>query len=122
MACSNHKWDIGMSQNSPGFVLSGRLLLICGRAHCKFLDDKLSMDNTINRTIRTIYRLLKNKGLSPIIHEFEAYDNYLCSMGVNSEVYDPTAIDNIKYTRLNAPYKAVMNLSRTILANYKAES
>lgn len=80
------------------------------------------MDNTINRVIRSIYIILKSKGLSSLVAEFEAYDKYLCSMGVGAEAVDVHEIDDIRYTRLSAPYKPVMELSRTILANHKAES
>ena len=90
------------------------------RFYCSY--KKLSMDNTINRVIRSIYIILKSKGLSSLVAEFEAYDKYLCSMGVGAEVVDIHEIDDIRYTRLSAPYKPVMELSRTILANHKAES
>lgn len=90
------------------------------RFYCSY--KKLSMNNTINRVIRSIYIILKNKGLSSLVAEFEAYDKYLCSMGVGAEVVDIHEIDDIRYTRLSAPYKPVMELSRTILANHKAES
>lgn len=90
------------------------------RFYCSY--KKLSMDNTINRVIRSIYIILKSKGLSSLVAEFEAYDKYLCSMGVGAEVVDVHEIDDIRYTRLSAPYKPVMELSRTILANHKAES
>lgn len=88
--------------------------------YCSY--KKLSMDNTINRTIRTIYGLLKREGLSSIIGEFEAYDKYLLSMGVNHEINDTQEIDNINYTRLSSPYKPVMELSRIILTNYNTKS
>lgn len=90
------------------------------RFYCSY--KKFSMDNTINRTIRAVYDILKNKGASPVVSEFEAYDKYLCSMGVRSDIDDISSIDCIRYTRMNAPYQPVMNLSRTILENYKAES
>ena len=90
------------------------------RFYCSY--KKLSMDNTINRVIRSIYIILKSKGLSSLVAEFEAYDKYLCSMGVGAKVVDVHEIDDIRYTRLSAPYKPVMELSRTILANHKAES
>ena len=51
------------------------------------------MDNTINRVIRSIYIILKSKGLSSLVAEFEAYDKYLCSMGVGAEVVDVHEID-----------------------------
>ena len=43
-------------------------------------------------------------------------------MGVDSAAPDIHEIDNIRYTRLNAPYKPVMELCRTILSNHIAES
>ena len=90
------------------------------RFYCSY--KKLSMDNTINRTIRTVYSALKTKSVSSIIAEFEAYDKYLESMGVKASITDVKEIENIHYTRLSEPYKPVMELSRTILSNFKAES
>ena len=80
------------------------------------------MGGWISSVFSTIYNLLKNKGLSSLVAEFEAYDKYLSSMSVSSGIMDVHEIDDIRYTRLNAPYKPVMELSRTILANHKAES
>lgn len=90
------------------------------RFYCSY--KKLSMDNTINRTIRSVYSTLKTKSVSSIIGEFEAYDKYLESMGVQKTITDVKEIENIHYTRLSEPYKPVMELSKTILSNYKAES
>lgn len=90
------------------------------RFYCEY--KVLSMDNLINRTIRTIYQILKRKGATSIIGEFEAYDKYLESMGVESIIQDVKEIENVRYTRLNEPYRPVMNLSKTILSNYKAEA
>ena len=95
---------------------------LCDKSHFYCTYKKLSMDNTINRTIRAIYKILKSKRLASLIAEFEAYDKYLCSMGVDSAAPDIHEIDNIRYTRLNAPYKPVMELCRTILSNHIAES
>lgn len=90
------------------------------RFYCTY--KKLSMDNTINRTIRATYQILKSKGASAVVAEFEAYDKYLCSMGVGAELKNISQIDEINYTRLTAPYKSVMGLSKTIMQNFKAEA
>jgi len=95
---------------------------ICDATKFCCVYKKLSMDNSINRTIRVAYKILKKKGLEAIIGEFEAYDKYLDSMGVLSVMDDIKQIDNINYTRLNETYRPVMELSKTILSNYKAET
>ena len=116
-----------LSKNQNSF--RGRLSLakhihhnLCDATKFYCTYKKLSMDNAINRTIRTTYGILKGKGLSALVGEFEAYDKYLCSMGVTADVSDVHEIDHIRYTRLSAPYQPVMHLCRTILANHKAES
>ena len=95
---------------------------ICDATKFYCTYKKLSIDNTINRTIRTVYRILKEKGVSAIINEFEAYDKYLESMGVISFIADINQIENIRYTRIIEPYKPVMELSKMILSNYKSEA
>lgn len=90
------------------------------RFFCSY--KKLTMDNMINRTIRSVYRILKIKGVGFLLAEFEAYDKYLESMGVDSCLEDVKQISTIRYTRLSEPYRPVMALSKTILSNYRAES
>lgn len=88
--------------------------------YCSY--KKLSMDNIINRTIRAVYALLKTKGVSNVIREYEAYDKHLESMGVKASVDDIHEIESIRYNRLSESYKPVMELSKIILSNYKAEA
>lgn len=105
-------------------------LLVSRHIHANLCDaskfyctyKKLTPDTLINRTIRTVYKALKNKGLSPLVKEFEEYDRRLSSMGVGDSVEDIRSIDDILYTRLNYVYKPVMNISRSILSNINAES
>lgn len=78
---------------------------------------KLSMDNTINRSIRHAYRVLKEKELSSIIADMAAFDQRLESFGVKDVVSDPNDIDNIRYTRMNAVYQPVINICKTIIRN-----
>lgn len=94
---------------------------ICNSAlfYCDY--KKLSVDNTINRTIRCVYKYLKIKGLTHLINEFEEYDKKLSSLGVSDNIH-PEEIDNIRYSRMTESYQPVMELSQTILRNIKAES
>ncbi len=87
--------------------------------YCRY--KRLSMDNTINRTIRCTYKFLKEKGLSSLLGEFEEYDKRLMSLGVADEI-DLYAINNVRYTRMTSPYLPVMNLSQSILKNTKVAS
>lgn len=90
------------------------------RFYCSY--QKLSMDNAINQTIRTTYFALKQKGVASLVAEFEAYDKYLESMGVTYLPHKSFNFDSIRYTRLNASYQPVINLSKTILLNISAET
>lgn len=90
------------------------------RFYCSY--KKLSMDNTINKTIRNVYYLLKKRGCATVIGDFEAYDKFLESMGVKAFVESVKGIENIRYTRLSEPYKPVMELSKKILSDRKAEA
>lgn len=95
---------------------------LCDATHFYCTYKKLSMDTIINRTIRASFKVLKDKGASTVVAEFEAYDKYLDSMRVKSFVQDIRQIDDINYTRLTAAYQSVMRVSKTILQNYKAEA
>lgn len=87
--------------------------------YCRY--KKLSMDNTINRTIRCTYKFFKDNGLSSMLSEFEEYDNRMMSLGVSDEI-DLSAIRNVQYTRMTSPYLPIMNLSQYILKNNKVAS
>ena len=78
---------------------------------------KLSMDNTINRAVRHAYRILGDKGLSGILADLSAFDTRLESLGVKDNVPNPKDLDDIRYTRMNAVYKPVVNLCKTIISN-----
>ena len=89
------------------------------RFYCDY--KKLSFDNTINRTIRYTYALLKEKKHDAIIQEFDAYDKRLESFGVNNAEIDVHEIDRIRYNRLTAPYESVMRICMSIINNHNAE-
>lgn len=75
------------------------------------------MDNTINRAVRHAYRILGEKGLSGILADLSAFDTRLESLGVKDNVPNPKDLDDIRYTRMNAVYKPVVNLCKTIISN-----
>jgi 5-methylcytosine-specific restriction enzyme subunit McrC len=87
--------------------------------YCKY--RKLTMDTTINQTIRYTYKLLlrKQKGLSNILKDVAEYDNTLRSFGVQDKEVSLLEIQNIRYSKLNIYYKKVMELSLLII---KSES
>lgn len=84
--------------------------------------SKLSIDNTINRTIRYTMEILREKSVDAIIGEFTNYDKRLEALGVKLCKVYPQEIDSIKYNKLNAIYKGVMNLSRLIISNHQMQS
>lgn len=82
------------------------------RIYCTY--DKLSMDNTINRTVRAVYKTLIAKGLSSVVGEFDEYDKRLAAFGVIDDV-EVDDLQNVNYTRLTEAYKPLMKISAIIL-------
>ena len=66
---------------------------------------KLTMDNTINQTIRYAFSILKEKGLGVVLSDLASYDNKLASFGVTCPEIESYQIDRIKYTKMNFVYK-----------------
>lgn len=90
------------------------------RFYCSY--RQLSVDTTINRVVRTVYQAFKQQGLGALVSDLEAYDERLCASGVQAIVEDASAIDHIRYTKMNAVYEPVMKLSKSILSNLSAQS
>lgn len=90
------------------------------RSFCTY--PKLSIDNTINRTICYTLTLFRRKKVGHILKEFDEYSRKLESFGVTLTPVRSEEIDSIKYNRLNADYSDVMQLSKLIIQNYGAES
>lgn len=87
------------------------------RFYCTY--EKLSMDNVINRTVRTVYKILCLKGLSDVVGEFENYDKRLAAFGVLDDV-DLDDIRGVRYTRLTDAYRPMMAISAIILNHRNA--
>ena len=90
------------------------------RVYCRY--RKLSMDTTINRTVRYLYKFLEKKGFKNLLVNIAEYDNRLHSFGVQSKEISITEIKNIRYSKLNKHYRQVMQLSTAIIANHLASS
>lgn len=89
------------------------------RFHCIYRP--LTFDNTINRTIRCVYRVLANSQLSSKTYlAIAEHDARLASFGVKNTTVTTREIDSIQYTRITEPYRPVMQLSKVILQGYGA--
>lgn len=81
--------------------------------YCKFRT--LSLDNTINRSIRHTIRILKRAGLSGLLTDLISYDERLASFDVQDTIVDLTDLDKIRFTKMNIVYRPVVNLCKSIL-------
>ena len=89
------------------------------RFHCDYRP--LTFDNTINRTIRCVYRVLANSQLASKAYlSIAEHDARLASFGVKNAAVTTREIDNFQYTRMTEPYRPVMQLSKVILQGYGA--
>lgn len=96
---------------------------LCDSTHFYCAYRELSFNSTINRTIRYTYRILRSKGgVDGILSDLHGYDQRLASFGVTDEEVQLEEINHIRYTRLNEPYKPLMQLCYSIIANENAES
>jgi 5-methylcytosine-specific restriction endonuclease McrBC regulatory subunit McrC len=82
------------------------------RFYCDF--RKLTMDTTINQTIRFVYKLLK-KEYGHVLKDISEYDLMLQSFGVENSKVNIKQIQNIRYSKLNFHYKKVMELSALLI-------
>ncbi len=89
------------------------------RFYCDYRP--LTFDNTINRTIRCVYRVLANSKLASKAYlSIAEHDARLASFGVKNTAVTTREIDNFQYTRMTEPYRPVMQLSKVILQGYGA--
>jgi len=82
------------------------------RFYCDY--RKLTMDTTINQTIRYTYKLLQ-KEYGYILGDISEYDLMLQSFGVGNKEVSLRDIQNIRYSKLNFHYKKVMELSSLVV-------
>lgn len=82
---------------------------------------KLTMNNTINQTIRYTFSVLNEHGVGGALNDIASYDRKLESFGVSCPEIKPDAIDGVKYTRMNFVYSPVMEFSKAIISRHFAE-
>lgn len=90
------------------------------RFYCDY--KPMSMDITINRAIRYVYKLLVNlnnvdRQAFQSLHE---HDERLASFGVNNAPISPEQIDRIVYTRMSEVYRPLMQLTKALIRTYGA--
>ena len=83
---------------------------------------KLTMNNTINQTIRYTYSVLKEHGIGCALNDIASYDRKLESFGVSCLEIKPKDIEGIKYTKMNFVYSPVMEFSKAIISRHFAET
>jgi len=81
--------------------------------YCRY--RKLTMDTTINRTLRYVYRLLKRNDMHALLADMHEYDAMLQSFGVAEKEITPHEIADIRYTKLNIHYKKPMEIASLII-------
>ena len=90
------------------------------RFYCQY--RKMTLNTTINRTIKYIYKILKNKNCGSLLLNIAEYESKLTSFGVQDEKVTINDINKINYSKLNIHYKPVMELSKSIIKNKLASS
>lgn len=95
-------------------------LVDASRFYCNY--PKMTSDNTINRTVRYVMRILYDKSLGAIIGKFADYDKRLASLGVQACEVSVRDIDSIIYNKLNIAYFELMQLSKHIIGNNLIQS
>ena len=83
---------------------------------------KLTMNNTINQTIRYTYSVLKEHGIGSALSDIAYYDRKLESFGVSCPEIKPKSIEGIKYTKMNFIYSPVMEFSKAIISRHFVET
>lgn len=86
------------------------------RMYCSFRP--MTMDTTINQTIRYVYRLVMNADIGDVRRTFGGlaeHDTRLASFGVSNRAVTLEEIDRIVYTRMTEPYRRLMALSKIVI-------
>lgn len=81
----------------------------------------LTMDTTINQTIRCVFRLLAgNPAGATLSNGFESYDEMLAGFGVKLRDVRPEEIDRIRYTNMSYGYLQLMQVGKAIIRHLGA--
>ena len=83
------------------------------------LDFPLTLNTTIGRTIRRVIRLLAAPTSFPgLMHDLSGFDERLAAFGVEATKIKPAEIDSIRYTRLSAGYRPLMQVSKALISRF----
>lgn len=90
------------------------------RFYCDY--KPMSMDITINRAIRYVYKLLVNLNNvdRQAFQSLQEHDERLASFGVSNAPVSPEQIDRIVYTRMSEVYRPLMQLTKALIRSYGA--
>jgi hypothetical protein len=81
----------------------------------------LTVDTTINQTIRCVFRLTQNhRAGGRILNDIAGYDERLGAFGVKSRDVRPDEIDRIRYTRMSEGYRPLMQVGKAIIRRFGA--
>jgi len=81
----------------------------------------LTMDTTINQTIRYVTRLLRrNHYYAMLLNDIAVYDERLAAFGVKARDLLPAEVDHIRYTRMSEGYRPLMQISKAIIRRFGA--
>jgi 5-methylcytosine-specific restriction endonuclease McrBC regulatory subunit McrC len=81
----------------------------------------LTMNTTINQTIRYVVRTLSRNGRFPVLmSDMAAYDERLASFGVQAIEVTPAQIDAIRYTKMSIGYSELMQVSKAVIRRFGA--
>ena len=92
------------------------------RFYCQY--NPLSMDITINRVIRYVYKLVVNAASidKTVFRALAEHDDLLASFGVDNSPVSPEQIDRISYHRMNIMYRPLMQLSKAMIRRFGAKN
>lgn len=81
----------------------------------------LTMNTTINQTIRCVVKLLSRKqNFAALMSDIGSYDERLASLRVEQRDVAPAEIDRIRYTKMSIGYEPLMRTSKAIIRHFGA--
>lgn len=86
--------------------------------------SEITIDTTINRTIRYVFLLLSKEknDYSELLRKVRVHDDILAARGVKNFTVHPREIDAIRYTRMSEVYKPLMQISKIVIQLYGANT
>ena len=87
------------------------------------VHSPLTIDTTINRTIRFVFRMLaRNRAFAMLLNDIVGYDERLAAFGVKACEVRSEEIDRIRYTRMSEGYRPLMQVCKAIIRRFGAST